>query len=298
MQEFELCAHLRGYAWYPEGDPVGIVQLIHGVAEHSGRYDRFAGFLTDHGYLVVASDHPGHGKSIPEGEAPGFLTGGWMGTVKGLHQVYEKFHSQYPSLPYYMLGHSMGSFLLRTYLFTYDTPLSGAVISGTGWQPAFILPLGLFLCKMEAARLGERNASSLLQSMMFGGYNRKFAPNRTAFDWLSTDPAVVDAYVKDPLCGFATSIQLCAEMMGGLQMIQRSRNLSRMRKDLPVHFFAGEQDPVGDMGKGVLRTVEAFRKAGMQQVTCKLYPNMRHEALNEIGKEQVYGDILQWLHDH
>ena len=221
-----------------------------------------------------------------------------MGTVNGLHRIYEKFHGEHPSLPYYMLGHSMGSFLLRTYLFTYDTPLSGALISGTGWQPALILPLGRLVCKMEAARWGEDNPSDLLQTMMFGGYNKKFAPNRTGFDWLSTDKAAVDAYVADPLCGFAASIQLCAEMLRGITMIQQKRSVSRMRKDLPVHFFAGEQDPVGDMGKGVLRTVDAFRKAGMEQVTCKLYPNMRHETLNEIGKEQVYRDILQWLSEH
>ena len=280
--------------WEPKSNPKGIVQIIHGIAEYTARYNQFAEFLSQHDYLVVGEDHPGHGYTAEEGEL-GYMTGGWTGTVSGIHQVYEMIHQKYPSVPYYMLGHSMGSFLLRTYLFTYHTPLSGAIISGTGWLPSLILPLGAALCKEEALRLGDRKASTLLEKIIFGGYNKEFTPNRTPYDWLSRDHAIVDAYAADPLCGFSASIQLCQEMMMGLRMIQNVSNLSRMQKDLPIYFFAGELDPVGDMGKGVMKCIQAFERVGMKDVSWKLYPNMRHETLNEIDKEIVYQDILIWL---
>jgi len=280
--------------WKPDAYPKAIVQIIHGVVEHTARYDHFACWLKLHGYLVVAEDHPGHGNTAKNGKL-GYMEGGWMGTLAGIHRLYEVIHEEYPDLPYFMLGHSMGSFLLRTYLFTYDTPLCGAIISGTGWLPSVILPLGLLVCKAEARRVGLEGSSSLLEGMMFGGYNLKFKPNRTTHDWLSRDNAVVDAYLADPLCGYSTSIQLDTEMLRGIQMIQKKENLSRMNKDLPVFFFSGACDPVGDMGSGVMRCVRAFQAAGMKNVSYQLYPDMRHEALNEFGKEQVYQDVLHWL---
>lgn len=299
MKEFQLkvdfCPGLHCYAWFPEGDPIAVVQIIHGIAEHVERYAAFAEFLAEHGILVVGEDHAGHGKTVDENGRYGYMDGGWMGAVKGIHALYTEIHDRYPGVSYLMLGHSMGSFLLRTYLFTYHTPLAGAVISGTGWQPAVILPAGLLLCREEALRLGETNPSPLLQKIIFGSYNQAFSPARTPNDWLSRDEAVVDAYTADPRCGFTPSIQLCREMMSGIKMIQNKTNIGRMQKDLPVLFIAGEKDPVGAMGKGVLQTEQAFRQAGMQDVTCKLYADMRHETLNEIGKEQVYDDILQWI---
>ena len=280
--------------WEPKSNPKGIVQIIHGIAEYTARYNQFAEFLAQHDYLVVGEDHPGHGYTAEEGEL-GYMTGGWIGTVSGIHQVYEMIHQKYPSVPYYMLGHSMGSFLLRTYLFTYHTPLSGAIISGTGWLPSLILPLGTALCKEEALRLGDRKASTLLEKIIFGGYNKEFTPNRTPYDWLSRDHAIVDAYAADPLCGFSASIQLCREMMSGMYANALKANLVRMQKDLPVYFFAGQQDPVGDMGNGVLKAVQAFKDAGMQDVLVELYPNMRHECHNEPGKEKVFADLVQWM---
>lgn len=284
-------------AWEPEGEPVGIVQIIHGVAEYAARYAPLGEFLAAHGYLVVGEDHPGHGETAPA-DRLGCMDGGWMGTVRGIHRLHETVRQAHPDTPYFMLGHSMGSFLLRTYLFTYHTDLSGALISGTGWQPAPVLTMGLALCREEAMRLGEFSHSPLLENMMFGAYNRKFAPNRTPHDWICSDEQVVDAYLADPLCGFPTSIQLCRELLRGLRMIQRRENLARMQKNLPVWFFAGQQDPVGNMGKGVDRAFRAFRDVGMERVDLTLYPAMRHEALNEKGKELVFEDVLSWLQNH
>jgi len=283
--------------WLPHGEPRGIIQIVHGISEYIARYDDFASYLADAGYIVVGEDHPGHGKSVPEDGAFGYLTGGWMGTVKLIHRLYLKTSTEHPGLPYIMLGHSMGSFLVRTYLFTYHDPLAGAILSGTGWQPDAILPVGVLLCREEAARLGETKNSPLIQNIVFGSYNKSFAPNRTPYDWISTDSDVVDRYAADPFCTWLPSVQLCREMMQGIQMIQKRSNLSRMKKDLPVYFFAGQLDPVGNMGNGVLKCVQAFKNAGMKNVLVELYPGMRHECHNENGKEKVYEDVVRWVNE-
>jgi len=283
--------------WLPEGKPVGIVQIIHGIAEYTMRYAPMAEYLTARGYVVVGEDHPGHGNSVWENDQFGYLTGGWMETVKLIHRVYSMTREEFPGVPYFMLGHSMGSFLLRTYLYTYHADLTGAVLSGTAWLPASAAKSALLLCKAEAKRLGERKSSPLLQSVAFGAYNRKFAPNRTPYDWVCTDEAVVDAYAEDPFCTWQPTIQLCREMMWGMHANVQKSNLLRMQKDLPVYFFAGQQDPVGNMGNGVLKAVEAFKEAGMQDVLVELYPNMRHECHNEPGKEKVFADLHRWMEE-
>ena len=298
MQEFYMLTSfgtIHCCQWAPKGDPVGIVQLIHGVADCVSRYEELAEYLADAGYLVVGEDHPGHGLSVGEVDQFGFMTGGWMGTVKVIRQLHQKVRSEYPKLPYVMLGHSMGSFLLRTYLFTYHDDLSGAILSGTGWQPDAILPGGALLCREEAARLGERGNSQLIQSMIFGAYNKKFAPNRTPYDWVCSVDEEVDKYAANPFCTWRPTIQLCTEMLRGIRMIQNRDNLSRMQKKLPVYFFAGQLDPVGNMGNGVLKCVQAFKDAGMQDVTVELYPNMRHECHHEYSKDKVFEDIVAWI---
>ena len=298
MQEFFMqtefgCIHCC--QWLPAGKPVGVVQLIHGICDYVARYDELAGFLADRGYVVVGEDHPGHGKAVGEQEQYGYLTGGGLGTVKLIHMLFQKTRAEFPDLPYFMLGHSMGSFLLRTYLYTYHVDLSGAILSGTCWQPAAALPAGNLLCIEERRRLGERNVSKLIQNTAFGSYNRAFAPNRTPYDWVCSREEVIDAYAADPYCTWQPTIQLCSEMMKGMTMNQKKGNLCRMQKNLPIFFFAGQFDPVGRMGNGVLQAAQAFKDAGMKDVTVELYPNMRHECHNETGKEKVFGDILLWI---
>lgn len=298
MQEFFMqtefgCIHCC--QWLPVCEPVGIVQIIHGICDYTARYSELAEFLTDRGYIVVGEDHPGHGKSVGDQDRYGYLTGGWMGTVKLIHQLYSKTRSEFPHIPYFMLGHSMGSFLLRTYLYTYHVDLAGAILSGTCWQPEALLPFARVLCREEARRLGEEACSSVLQNLAFGAYNKKFAPNRTPYDWVCSRNEVVDVYANDPHCTWLPSIQLCREMMDGIWMNQKKSNLSRMQKNLPVYFFAGQLDPVGDMGNGVLKAVQAFKNAGMEDVSVELYPDMRHECHNEAEREKVFGDMFLWI---
>lgn len=281
----------------PDGEIRGIVQIAHGIAEHVERYDAFAAFLADHGFLVAANDHLGHGKSISNNDSLGFFAEqhGWMHAVKDMRQLYERMHAEYPALPYFLFGHSMGSFLTRTYLIDYPDGLTGAVICGTGQQAGALVKSGLLLGKIEALLHGPKYRSPLLDQLAFGAYNKGFAPPRTRYDWLTRDNALVDAYIADPRCGFMPTASLFSDMMGGISYISKPANLARMNKTLPVFFISGDKDPVGENGKGVKKAFALFQKAGMRDATLKLYPNCRHEILNEIGKETVMEDVLNWL---
>lgn len=299
MEEFYLASNGAGRIhcglWLPEGQPRAVVQIIHGIAEHIGRYDHFARFLTERGFAVCADDHMGHGLSVESGGVFGYFSGGWMAAVRDERSLFEEMKKRFPAVPYVMLGHSMGSFLLRTYLYTYPGELTGAIISGTGWQPELALSAGLALCRLEQLRIGETGRSKLLKELMFGAYNKKFSPNRTPNDWICSDEAVVDAYTEDALCGFDATVGLTRDMLTGISMNQKKENLAKMDKTLPVLFVSGMQDPVGAMGEGVLRTIDAFKRAGLTNVTIRLYPEGRHEMLNETNRTEVYADVLSWL---
>jgi len=282
--------------WEPEGTPVAAVQLVHGIAEHGGRYDGFARFLAERGFLVAAEDHMGHGGSVPEGARPGCITGGWSAMAEDVHRLAERLRARCPGLPFFLLGHSMGSFLARTCLYTYpQDELRGAILSGTAWQPGPVLAAGRALCAGEVKKRGADSPSPRMQQLMFGSYTRGIPDLRTPNDWICSDPAQVDAYTADPLCGFVPSGGLVAAMLEGIARNQKTENLNAMPKELPVLFIAGDRDPVGSMGKGVRRSEAAFRRAGLGNVSLKLYPGMRHEVLNEAGKERVRADVLAWL---
>ncbi len=283
--------------WLPEAAPRAVLQLSHGVDEHILRYDGFARFLNDQGILVVGNDHLGHGRSVRE-EAD-FLwfseRDGWRHAVDDLHQVYLQTRAAYPDKPYFLMGHSMGSFLARTYLIRYPGGLSGAILSGTNQMPGLMQAAGRALARGDIRRHGTKNRSKCINALAFGAYNKRFAPNRTAADWLSRDEAAVDKHNADPLCNRDITSGLFYEMLGGLRWIKDPRNLRKMDLDMPVYFFAGDADPVGRQGKGVRQAYQSFRKAGCREVTLKLYPGGRHEMLQETNKAEVYGDILAWL---
>ena len=300
MTDFYLDSNGKGRIhcrlWQPEGQPRAIVQIVHGIAEHIGRYDEFARFLTEHGFLVAAEDHMGHGGSVSDDTVQGYFHGGWDAAVADVYALTKRVRAEYPDVPYFILGHSMGSFLTRTYLFRYpDAGLRGALISGTGWQNPLMLSVGLAICRREAKKLGEENSSPLIQKLIFGTYNKQFPDARTENDWICSVPEVVDAYEADPMCGFKPSIGLAREMLLGIRMIQQKENLAKMPKELPVLFFAGAHDPVGASGKGVLRSEAEFKKAGMRDVSCRIYPDGRHEMLNESNKLEVFDDVLRWM---
>lgn len=284
--------------WTPLGGPIaGVVQIAHGVAEYGARYEPFARFLCGHGFAVVANDHLGHGKSLVE-DCPMVYFGdenGWRHAVEDMEELRRRTAKVFPGVPYFLFGHSMGSFLSRTHLIRYPGRLDGCVLCGTGHMSPALIAGGKLIAGREIRRLGRKAYSAKADQLAFGAYNKPFAPNRTRFDWISTSEANVDAYIADPLCGGDTTLGLFRDMLGGLGIITKQANIERMDKDLPVLFIAGDQDPVGEMGKGVRRAYQAFRKAGVGDVSIKLYHGLRHEILNEASRRYVYQDVLDWL---
>ena len=283
--------------YLPEDEAVGIVQLVHGIAEHISRYDDFANFLADHGYIVAGHDQLGHGMSSLNESTLGFFSekDGWEKAVEDIHTLHNIVAERFPGKPYIIFGHSMGSFLARTYLIQYKSGLDGAIISGTGQQSRALVTGGRLMSALEMRRHGATYKSTLLNNMAFGSYTKKLGHVRTPSDWLSRDESVVDQYIEDPLSGFVPSAGLLHDMMEGIEFISKPKNIAKMKKDLPILFFSGDCDPVGEQGRGVTRAYKAFRKAGMTSVTMKLYHGGRHEMLNEINKDEVYQDILHWL---
>ena len=250
--------------WTPLGGPVaGVVQIAHGVAEYGARYEPFARFLCGHGFAVVANDHLGHGKSLVEG-CPMVYFGdenGWRHAVEDMEELRRRTAKVFPGVPYFLFGHSMGSFLSRTHLIRYPGRLDGCVLCGTGHMSPALIAGGKLIADREIRRLGRKAYSA----------------------------------IADPLCGGDTTLGLFRDMLGGLGIITKQANIERMDKDLPVLFIAGDQDPVGEMGKGVRRAYQAFRKAGVGDVSIKLYHGLRHEILNEASRRYVYQDVLDWL---
>lgn len=285
---------VHAVVWRPEsGEVKGVVQLVHGICEYILRYDPFAQYLASQGYAVVGNDHLGHGKTAKGPEEYGYFTQ-WWDLVRDVRELQLQIKKSYPEVPYFMLGHSMGSFVTRTFLIDYPGSLTGAILSGTGQEPGLTVAAGKLLTGMG----DPRKTNKLFYNLSIGAYNKKFAPTRTSADWICRDERVVDAYLADPLCNFPTKAGMNHAMMEGLQYVADRKNLDKMDKDLPVYFFAGDQDPVGAMGKGVNKVARWFREVGMKEVTVKLYPGGRHEMLNEINRDEVFADVAAWLESH
>lgn len=285
---------VHGVLWLPEtGEPKAVVQIVHGICEYALRYEPFALFLTEQGYAVAGSDHLGHGQTASGPEEYGFFTD-WFVLTKDLYSLRKQIGLRYPELPYFLLGHSMGSFQARTYLIDYPGTVDGCILSGTGQEGALTVALGKFLTSFG----DPHKVNKLFLSISLGAYNKAFAPNRTSADWICRDEAVVDKYLADPLCNFPTRAGMNHAMMTGLQYIARKENLAKMDKKTPVGLFSGDADPVGAMGKGVKKVYGFFRDAGCEDVTMKLYPGARHEILNETNRQEVYADLLAWLEEH
>ena len=283
----------------PDSKPRAVVQIAHGIAEHIDRYRPFMEFLADNGFVAAGNDHLGHGKSIRVPEEQGFFAekDGWWRVVDDMDKLHDIMANEYPELPYVLFGHSMGSFLTRTYLIKHPDKYDGVILSGTGHQsPALVLG-GNAAASVMAKLNGALGDGAKLDSLAFGTYLNKIENPRTKFDWLSRDTEQVDKYIADPLCGFVGKIGLYRDMMQGIKFITDKKNIAQMNKEKPVYFMSGDGDPVGDYGKGVERAYKAFCDAGLHDVFMRLYPGGRHEMLNETNKEQVYQDILSWLNE-
>lgn len=290
---------LQGYAWLPEGDEAGwkgVLQIAHGLAEHALRYGRLAAVFNEAGFAVYAHDHRGHGQSATTGDDLGFFAGneGWSLVVHDMFAMNNLIATAHPSLPRILLGHSMGSFLTQQYISEHGDSVVGAVLSASIDDAGFLRKLGVLAAKFERWRMGQRGKSKLLNAMSFGDYNKPFKPNRTEFDWLSRDPAEVDKYVADPLCGFIASTQLWLDLLGGLGELAKPSTRSRVPNALPLYLLTGTKDPVTNFGKAVDGLAKAYKAAGSQDVTVKQYPDARHECFNETNRDEVTSDLLAW----
>ncbi|NMD38180.1 MAG: alpha/beta hydrolase [Christensenellaceae bacterium] len=282
------------YRWTPTGNIKGIVQIIHGMAEHIFRYDNFARFLVDNSYMVVGFNIAGHGKTAKH---LGYFANdnGWTKVVEDIHKLRETIQSGFKNTPYFILGHSMGSFITRTYLQKYSDGLAGVILSGSGQQAPIMVTLGSLIAKAQILFGKGKEKSIILNNLSFASFNKAFEPARTSFDWLSRDNNQVDKYIADDYCGFAFTAGGYRDLLYGIKGINNISNSANINKDLPIYLFSGDKDPVGNNGKAVLEIAEIFKDLGIKDVETKLYPNGRHEMLNEINKDEVYSDVLIWL---
>lgn len=288
----KICAH----CWIPDGEIRAIVQIVHGIVEHMGRYDQFARYLNKHGILVVGEDHMGHGISASNGSVKGYFTGGWDAAIRDTYRLTQDTMAKYPDVPFFLLGHSMGSFMARTILWKYpNSGIRGAVISGTAWMDHGALLLGKTAAGLFCRYNNPKTPAKILNDMAFGSYNKRVEHPRTPSDWLSRDAVRVDDYIADPMCGFIPSGGLMKEMMEAVAEIQKEENLKTMNPELPVLFVAGGDDPVGNYGKGVREAAGRFSQAGMKLVEIKIFPLCRHEILNEINRAEVFRIIRRWI---
>ena len=285
--------------WTPDGEPRAVVQIVHGVAEYAGRYDAFARWLSERGFVVCGEDHLGHGKTVDDGKYGYFgKKDGWTLVTADVRQLRVLMGEKYPDLPYFLLGHSMGSFLARTYLCKYPGTVDGCILSGTGQEKPALVTAGKALAGAICTFKGPDANSALVNELSLGAYNKQFKPNRTTADWICRDEAVVDTYLKDPFCTFKPTAGMFRDMLGGLQYIASEEALAGMDPRTPVYLFSGDQDPVGANGEGVKTVYGFFKDHGTADLTMKLYPGGRHEMLNEINKGEVYADVLDWLEKH
>ena len=283
--------------WMPRQATKAVVQIAHGMAEHGARYERLAGKLTDAGLAVYANDHRGHGLSIQQGRTPGHMADddGWNKAVEDINLLNQEIRQRHPGLPVILLGHSMGSFLAQSYLGKYARNISAVALSATNGPPGALGAIGQLITRLEKLRLGADGHSPIMAGMTFKAFNKAFAPNRTAFDWLSRDEAEVDKYVADPLCGFECSVATWIGMLDALTHIASNRALAAMDKAKPIYVISGTDDPVGENGKGVKRLLAAYQKHGFTNVTSKLYDKARHEIFNETNRDEVTEDFISWV---
>ena len=288
--------NLNVIIWETEKEPIGVLQIVHGMAEYIDRYDNFAKYMTEHGFNVIGHDHLGHGHSVSDERDYGFFAeeNGDKIIIEDMHSVTQYAREKWEELPNFILGHSMGSFCLRQYLTKYSNDVFGAIIMGTGWIPSAAALLGKTIATNTCKSKGSHTVNPLLIKLTIEPYNKPFAPARTNCDWLSRDEKQVDLYVKDKLCGFDFTAGAYKDFFTILEKIAKNRQLIGMRKSLPILITSGSVDPVG--GKKACEKLNAqYKRCGIDDVTLKLWENDRHEILNELDKSDVYQYIYNWL---
>jgi alpha-beta hydrolase superfamily lysophospholipase len=279
--------------WQPHGVPIAIVQVVHGLGEHADRYARFAEAAVKRGFAVCAHDHRGHGCHA---EHPGYfaLTKGWDRVVNDVDVVNEFVRRTVPGVPVVLLGHSMGSYIAQNYAMYHSERLAGMILSASTWPSKAKLLPAFVIAHIEAWRLGASANSRLLHKLGFSDFNRPFNPARTELDWLSRDADEVDKYIADPLCGGPYTCGLCRALFGGLLRIYSDNSLRSISSDLPILITGGELDAVGG-DKGMGRLATHYAQTLHSRLKVRIYPEGRHEMLNEVNRDEVTRDWLDWV---
>lgn len=288
---------LNVVVWEPETEIRAVVQISHGMIEMIERYEDFALFLNRHGFVVVGNDHLGHGLTAGCDEDLGYFCPKNMSAtvVADLHRVTKYAKKKYSNVPYFLFGHSMGSFMARRYLMTYGEELTGAVICGTGSQKTSVLIAGKIVSGIMRLMFGDRFRSKLLKRNAFNTYQKKIKNPKTQSDWLTRDEEIVDFCIGNKYCNFIFTVNGYRTLFEVLSFIQNKNNVEKIPKRLPILFIAGEADPVGNYGKSVKAIYAAYKDAGIKNVNIRLYPDDRHEVLNELDRDRVYVDVLLWI---
>lgn len=295
--KFEKEIHV--YKWIPKDKTniKGVVQIAHGMAETALRYDYFANKLTDEGYIVYANDHRGHGKTSENKEKLGFVgdSDGFFLMISDMKELNDIIREENKDLKIILFGHSMGSFLSQRYMQLYGDTIDGLILSGSNGKPKFITKVGKFIAKIEMKLKGRKAKSPLMDKLSFGGFNKRFPDAKTDYDWICGNEEEVKKYIEDDYCGFIETTSFYYDLINGIWSIHEGENFNNIRKDVPIYIFSGEDDPVGDFGKGVRNLYELYKGAGVYDLDYKLYKSGRHEMLNEKNKDEVIENIISWI---
>lgn len=267
--------------WLPEGEVKGVLQVAHGMTEHMGRYEALAETMTPLGIAVAGFDLRGHGLNPGDPEVASFGEGGWEASIEDMHLFFELLWQRFSGVKHIMLGFSLGSFLLREYLTRYPEEVDGAIIMGAGHQPGWLLSVMMGIVKGEWKKAGFDSTTDLVRQLSFGTYNQKFKPNRTSADWLCAENTELDKYLADPLVRKDISAGLFWQLLGSMKRTGKTNEYDNWNKNLPILLISGQDDPVGDGGKGVQTIYSRMRKSGMNQLTVHLLPGARHDILHD-----------------
>ena len=296
------------YKWEPDTEPKAVVQILHGLAEHARRYTGVAEVLCKEGFVCYANDQRGHGltagdltEATLEGKAGVLGPNGWRGVVNGTHELSKIIKNEHPNLPLFLIGHSWGAFITQDYIQEWGDEIKGCILSGTnGKVRALVIKAGKIILKGEIKKLGPTTPSQKMYNMNFKSNNREWKKDEgaTGFEWLSRDKSEVQKYIDDPWCGFVPPATLWLEFILGFDKIYNAENEKKIPKDLPIFFISGSLCPIGNKTKCVKAMINRLKKYGNTNVTYKFYENARHELFNEINRDEVFNDVIEWLETH
>ncbi len=287
---------LKGVVYVPEGEIKAIVQVVHGMEEHIGRYDPFLRFLAQRGFLAFGYDHLGHGRTAIKSEELGFFArkNGDQILVDDVHAFFSQIKAQYPGHTFILFGHSMGSFIARLVAAQYGSELDGLILSGTGSANSAV-GAGLAVSRLVRLLRGSHYVSDRLEGIAFTKYNDRF-PEQDDYAWLTRNPEIRAAYAADPFCNFHFSVSALQDLARLNRRCNAPACFEATPAELPIFLISGAEDPVGDYGEGVKKVMRAYERRGIAHLSMKLYDGCRHELLNELNQEEVYADILSFLY--